>query len=213
MPFSSCRPRPMKTNSPICGGESRPRNLDLSSRLETRENPLAPALIAAPMRAWAIVVPRERAEEIRRALQGQGLLLKHLRIGHEDDTILLPVRQRVDLGFPAREREFEEGFVAVRSYKDVVDVPSATRRSLPSSFDVVGDIAVIKIPEELREYRMAIGDAIRRWNPRIGVVLEDRGVKGEHRIRKVDVIAGERRTTTVHTEHGVHYRADLAQAY
>src|SRR5437879_7443281 len=109
------------------------------------------------MRAWAVVVPRGRAEEIRRTLQSQGLLLKHLRIGHEDGTILLPVRERVEIGFPAKEAEFDEGFVAVRSYKDVIEVPPAMRRSLPSSFDVVGDIAVIKIPEELREHRRAIG--------------------------------------------------------
>src|SRR5207253_9451901 len=105
------------------------------------------------------------------------------------------------------------GFVAVRSYKDVIEVPPSARRLLPSSFDVVGDIAVIKIPEELREHRMAIGDAIRRWNPKIGVVLEDRGEKGEHRIREIDVIGGEPRTTTAHTEHGLHYRVDLSRAY
>src|SRR5207247_7047141 len=60
---------------------------------------------------------------------------------------------------------------------------------------------------------MAIGDATRRWNPKIGVVLEDRGVKGEHGSREIDVIAGEPRTTTVHTEHGLHYRVDLSRAY
>jgi len=165
------------------------------------------------MRAWAVVVPRERAEDIRRTLLERGVLLKQARIAHEDDSILLPTRERVDLGFPTKEGEFEEGFVAVRSYKDVIEVPPSARRLLPSSFDVVGDIAVIKIPEELREHRMAIGDAIRRWNPKIGVVLEDRGVKGEHRIREIDVIAGEARTTTVHTEHGLHYRVDLSRAY
>src|SRR5207249_8925533 len=165
------------------------------------------------MRAWAVVVPRERAEEIRRTLLERGVLLKQVRIAHEDDSILLPTRERVDLGFPTKEGEFEEGFVAVRSYKDVIEVPASARRLLPSSFDVVGDIAIIKIPEELREHRRAIGEAIRRWNPRIGVVLEDRGVKGEHRIREIDVIAGERRTTTTHTEHGLRYRVDLSQAY
>src|SRR5256885_9157228 len=86
------------------------------------------------------------------------------------------------------------------------------RRWLPSSFDAGGDIAVIKIPDELRDHRKAIGEAIRRWNPRIGVVLEDRGVKGNHRIREIDVIEGERRTTTTHTEHGLRYRVDLSQA-
>jgi tRNA (guanine37-N1)-methyltransferase len=165
------------------------------------------------MRAWAVVVPRERAESVRRDLLDRGLLLKQLRISREGDDILLPTRERLDLGFPTREGEFVEGFVAIRSYKDVVDVPPTARRSLPSSFDVIGDLAVIKIPEELRPHCKAIGDAIRRWNPSIGAVLEDRGVKGEHRIREIDVIAGEPRTTTVHTEHGLRYQVDLRQAY
>ena len=195
------------------GGGSRMRGLDLPSDSTGLENPLAPSLIAAAMRAWMVVVPRERAEDIRRTLLERGVLLKQARIAHEGDSILLPTRERVDLGFPTKEGEFEEGFVAVRSYKDVIEVPPSARRLLPSSFDVVGDIAVIKIPEELREHRMAIGDAIRRWNPKIGVVLEDRGVKGEHRIREIDVIGGEPRTTTVHTEHGLHYRVDLSRAY
>jgi tRNA (guanine37-N1)-methyltransferase len=165
------------------------------------------------VRAWAVVVPRDRAEEIRRELVAQGVLLKQLRIVREQDRIVLPTRRRVDLGFPIEEREFEEGFVAIRSYKDVVDVPPALRRSLPSSFDVVGDVALIRLPEELQPHRSAIGEAILRWNAKLRVVMEDRGVAGAQRLRQVEVIAGERRTTTVHIEHGLRYRVDLSSAY
>jgi tRNA (guanine37-N1)-methyltransferase len=160
-----------------------------------------------------MLVPRERAEEIRRELLAQGLLQKQLRIVREGHHIVLPTRRRVELGFPTAERQFDEGFVAIRSYKDVVEVPAALRASLPSSFDVVGDIALIKLPEELRGHRAEIGTAILRWNRKVRVVLEDRGVKGEHRVRDVAVIAGERRTETVHAEHGLRYHVDLARAY
>ena len=165
------------------------------------------------VRAWCIVVPRERGEEIRRRLMDLGLLHEHLRIVREGERLLLPTKERVDLGFPTEQREFGTGFVAVRSYKDVVEVPDALRRSLPTSFDVIGDIAVLKIPEELQRYREQIGLSILRWNPKIRVAVQDRGVKGERRVRSIEVIAGERRTTTVHTEYGLHYRVDLAQAY
>ncbi len=165
------------------------------------------------MRAWSVAVPRERGEEIRRRLIDQDVLLKHLRIVQAGDRILLPTKKRVDVGFPTEEREFEAGFVAIRSYKDIVEVPDRFRRFLPSSFDVIGDIAVLKIPTELRPSRSEIGQAILRWNPKIRVTAEDRGVKGEHRTRSIEVIAGQRRTTTIHTEHGLRYRVDLAQAY
>src|SRR3989442_628413 len=121
--------------------------------------------------------------------------------------------RRVEFGFPVEEREFNEGFVPIRSYKDVVVVPEALRRSLPTAFDVIGDIAVIKIPEELRPYRDEIGRAILRWNTKIRVAVEDRGVRGDRRIRSIEIIAGERRTATIHTEHGLRSRVDLANAY
>ena len=165
------------------------------------------------MRAWCIVVPRERGEEVRRRLVALGVSQKHLRIASEGDRVFLPTRERLEIGFPTEQREFDEGFVAVRSYKDVVEVPDSLRRFLPSSFDVIGDIAVVKIPEGLGPYREQIGLAILRWNPNNRVAVQDRGVKGERRVRAIEVIAGERRTTTVHTEHGIHYRVDLAQAY
>src|SRR3989442_2577951 len=142
-----------------------------------------------------------------------GVLHKHLRIVRDGDRLFIPTTARVDLDFPTDQRDFGEGFVAVRSYKDVVEVPEPLRRSLPSSFDVIGDIAVLKIPNELQRYREEIGRAILRWNPTLRGVVEDRGVKGERRVRSIEVIAGDRRTTTVHTEHGLHYMVDLAQAY
>src|SRR2546428_5028288 len=160
-----------------------------------------------------MAVPRERGEEVRRRLVALGVLQKHLRIIQEGDRVFLPTTERLDIGFPTEQREFDEGFVAVRSYKDVVDVPEPLRRFLPSAFDVIGDIAVVKIPEELQPYREQIGHAILRWNPNLRVAVQDRGVKGERRVRSIEVIAGERRTTTVHREHGLRYRVDLANAY
>src|SRR3989442_7721507 len=142
-----------------------------------------------------------------------GVLHKHLRIVQEGNRWVHPTTERMEIGFATEQRKFDEGFVAVRSYKDVVDVPEPLRRSLPSAFDVIGDIAVVKMPEELQPYREQIGLAILRWNPNIRVVVQDDGVRGERRVRSIEVIAGERRTTTVHTEHGLRYRVDLAQAY
>jgi tRNA (guanine37-N1)-methyltransferase len=165
------------------------------------------------MRAWSVVVPPERAEEVRRKLLADDMLLKRLRVVRDGNRIFLPTSRRVDLGFPTEERAFEDGFVAVRSYKDLIDIPDALRPSLPSSFDVVGDLAVIRLPKEIRPYRAAVGAAILRWNPRLRVVLEDRGVAGPNRVRRVEGIAGEARATTVHVEHGLRYHVDLAHAY
>lgn len=165
------------------------------------------------MRAWCVVVPVDRGEEVREALRDRGVLLKHLRIQREASRLYLPTIRRMDVGFPSEEREFEEAFVAIRSYKDLVHLPERLRPSLPTSFDVIGDIAVLKIPDELIPHRTEIAEAILAWNSKIKVVAQDRGVSGELRIRNLEVLAGEDRTTTVHVEYGLRYRADVARAY
>lgn len=169
--------------------------------------------MARAVRSWCVVVPRERGEEVRRQLKDRGLLQKHLKVREEAGQLYLPTTERADLGFPTEERECEAAFTPIRSYKEVAHVPESLRAQLPTSFDVIGDIAVIKIPEPLLPHRGEIGRAILRWNPALHVVAQDRGVTGAFRVRDLEILAGEPRTTTVHTEFGLRYRADVARAY
>ena len=141
------------------------------------------------------------------------MLERHLKVAEEAGHLFIPTPERVDVGWPATEREFEEAFSPIRSYKDVVRVPEELRPQLPSSFDVVGDIAVLKIPGPLVPHRAEIGRAILAWNRTLRVVAQDRGVAGEFRVRDVEIIAGDRRTTTVCTEFGLRYHVDVARAY
>lgn len=160
-----------------------------------------------------MVVPRERGEEVRRALKDRAALQKHLKVQEAEGRLRIPTSQRVDMGWPAEEREFEEAFTPIRSYKDVVRVPDALRHQLPTSFDVIGDIAVLKIPEPLAPHRAEIGRAILAWNRKLRVVAQDRGVTGKLRIRDLEIVAGEPRTETDHTEYGLRYRVDVARSY
>src|SRR5256884_7235607 len=61
------------------------------------------------VRAWCIVVPRELGEEVRHQLAALGVLQKHLRIVQERDCVLLPTTERLDIGFPTEQRDFDEG--------------------------------------------------------------------------------------------------------
>lgn len=169
--------------------------------------------MAATVRSWCVVVPRERGEEIRRVLKERGLLQKHLKVHERAGHLRLPTIENVEMGWPTEEQDFEETFTPVRSYKDVVQVPDALRSQLPTSFDVIGDIAVLKIPDPLVPHREEIARAILQWNRNVKVVAQDHGVAGEFRIRKLEVLAGEPRTTTIHTEFGLRYRVDVARAY
>jgi tRNA (guanine37-N1)-methyltransferase len=93
-------------------------------------------------------------------------------------------------------------------------LPPHLRAILPHALDVIGDIAIIEIPPELKTYERLIGEAILAAHKNVHTVLAKVGaVSGTYRLREFEIIAGEKKTTTVHKEYGCQYRVDVAKAY
>ncbi len=158
-------------------------------------------------------VPKRDGEPVRSALFAEGLLDLTARIKADGDFLLIPITcasygdyDVVDADTGAQERRPTD-------YREVADVPDELRGLLPSSFDVVGDVAMIKIPDELLDYDRAIGRALLAVNPSIRSVFQDYGVKGDLRIRDLERIAGEGSSKTVHREFGVRLYTDPAKVY
>jgi tRNA (guanine37-N1)-methyltransferase len=85
---------------------------------------------------------------------------------------------------------------------------------LKSSFDVIGDIAVIEIPSELRKKEKVIGQSLLNLNKNIKVVAAEAGMhKGRYRRQKLRIIAGEKRFETLHKESGIMLKLDVAKCY
>lgn len=75
-------------------------------------------------------------------------------------------------------------------------------------FDVIGDIAVIRDSGDGLE--RAAAETILRKNRRVRVVLAKTGpVEGAYRLPRLRLVAGERRTVTVHRENGCIFYIDL----
>jgi tRNA (guanine37-N1)-methyltransferase len=85
---------------------------------------------------------------------------------------------------------------------------------LPRALDIVGDIAIIEIPPELKAHERPIGEAILTVHKNVQTVLAKAGaVSGTYRLREFEVIAGENKTATIHKEYGCKYHVDIAKAY
>lgn len=165
------------------------------------------------VRTLAVVVPRKEGEEVRRALKSLGALRQDLAIREEGDLLLLPVAEAVDVGYPLRETDLEPREGRPRTYREVVEVPDPLRPLLPRSFDVVGDVLLLKLPEELEPHREAVGEALLTTHPGVRTVALDRGVRGPFRERRTEVVAGAADTRTVHREYGLEIAVDPAAVH
>lgn len=165
--------------------------------------------------AYALVAPLRLGEDAKRVVRSLGIGRRDLKVGRRGNHILIPLQQPIEPPFPETSVEVAE-FQSTRpprSYKEAVKVPDKHRSDLPTSFDVVGDLVLIKIPEAVHDFGPAIGEAILRVHKNVKAVFHDDGVEGPFRIRQLKPLAGERRTVTTHTEFGVKFHVDLARAY
>ena len=88
------------------------------------------------------------------------------------------------------------------------------RRLIYKSYDIVGDIAVIRVSEPLKERSKIIAEAVMQTHKRIKSVWRHASpVSGDFRLRGLEFVLGKRKTETFHREHGCVYKVDLEKCY
>lgn len=162
---------------------------------------------------FCIRIPKKEGESVRSRLVDAGLLDKRYRIRPDGDYLIIPVLCDSFEGYEATEHEAEEISVRPTDYKEVLDFPDWLAEELPNSFDIIGDIALIKLTEILLPYKERIGEAMIEVSPSIRAVMLDDGVKGELRVRELEKIAGTGTSETIHKEFGTKIATDPSLVY
>ncbi len=177
--------------------------------------------------ATCIKVPKTLGQKTVSLTSKLNLRDRELEIQRNKDFLRVPLlRQPTKVEsdhFRQQGLEFslETGFFRERQRHDVTlaevlenVIAPHLLASLPHALDVVGDIAIIEIPSELKSHEAEVGEAILKTHRNVRTVLAKAGaVSGTYRLRDFTVIAGEPRTQTIHREFGCQYMVDVAKAY
>ena len=93
-------------------------------------------------------------------------------------------------------------------------VGAAESRLVYKSYDIIGDIAVIRVPPKLKTKSVIIAESLMELHTQLKSIWGQSGaVKGEFRLRDLEHLAGEKRTTTTYKEHGCVFKVDLLNCY
>ena len=84
---------------------------------------------------------------------------------------------------------------------------------LKKSFDIIGDVVIVEIPEDLEAHKKEIGQATLQFTKRKTVYMKKSAVKGVTRVRELELIAGEDNPITIHKEHGSRLKLDVKNVY
>ncbi|MCS7142571.1 MAG: class I SAM-dependent methyltransferase family protein [Aigarchaeota archaeon] len=175
-------------------------------------------------RALGVAVSKGSADLVKRSLVEVGLLERSLRPLRLDDEVVFPliseegVAERASeiLGVQVSEFEFEAYGRRPATLKESLSgvIPRDLLARVPSSYDVIGDIAILRVPPELYEFRHLIARSLLDVNPSVrSIFMETSKVEGTFRVRGLEHIGGEERTRTVYRENGCVFHVDVDRVY
>jgi tRNA (guanine37-N1)-methyltransferase len=158
------------------------------------------------MKSKYVSAKNSDVEQVLKMLKDTKLLNYGLKFKKKEGFVKIPVLES--------DSDYEDFELSVRdnNYKHHLNIPEELYKLLPTSFDVIGDIAIIKIPDSLSNYKKDIAEAICTVNKHIKKVAEDRGVKGEFRVRDLTILKGQN-LVTVHRENSIKIKVDLDKIY
>ena len=85
--------------------------------------------------------------------------------------------------------------------------------NLRTSFDTIGDIVILEIPENLEDKKQIIGDAALKFTKRKAIYMKRSAIKGTTRVRDLEFLAGTDDSVTIHKEHGTRLKLDVREVY
>ncbi len=165
-----------------------------------------------------VYVPLKNGEKVRRYLIANNLLRDDLKITKDDKNIYFPIinnNNKIKIKSKTKNKTFEKKSKKDIYYKEKLEnlIPKNIFSSLPKSFDIIGDILLIRLNKALLTYKKEIGNALLATNKNVKVVCLIEPVKGELRTRKLEIITGEKRTKTIHKEYGLVFEIDIKKTY
>ncbi|AKB46995.1 tRNA methylase Trm12p Wyeosine biosynthesis [Methanosarcina sp. Kolksee] len=161
----------------------------------------------------------EKGEELRKkAIQG-GFLdtsRKIRKVRTEEGNFLeIPVTESaydsVD-SFLVLEQENPEFLEKPNSLKDSLKgfLSETELASVPSGWQVLGDIIIVFIPEILEDKKTRIAESLLSMYPKCRTVVRDFGIEGQFRQPKRELLLGSE-TETIHKEHGCFFKQDVTK--
>ncbi|WP_405304979.1 class I SAM-dependent methyltransferase [Methanobrevibacter sp.] len=161
-----------------------------------------------------VKVPLNQLNDIRIKLMEEGLMNMDFRIKAEDDFGYIPINEDVD-GYEIVDITLEAIKKVPHNFSELLEDELTLEEieNLRTSFDTIGDIVILEIPEDLEDKKQIIGDAALKFTKRRSIYMKKSAVKGTTRVRDLEFLSGVDDSVTIHKEHGARLKLDVREVY
>ena len=161
-----------------------------------------------------VKVPLKQLNDTRIKLMEKGQMNMEYRIKASDEFGYIPINEDID-EYEIVDVELEPLKRVAHNFSELLEdeLSSEEIENLRTSFDTIGDIVILEIPENLQDKKKIIGDAALKFTKRKAIYMKKSAIKGTTRIRDLEFLSGEDDSVTIHKEHGARLKLDVKEVY
>lgn len=161
-----------------------------------------------------VKVPLKQLNDTRIKLMEEGLMNMEYRIKAESEYGYIPINDNVN-DYEIVDIELEPMKKVPHNFSELLEGELTPKEieDLRTSFDTIGDIVILEIPDNLQDKKFIIGDAALKFTKRKSIYMKKSAIKGTTRVRDLEFLAGIDDSVTIHKEHGSRLKLDVREVY
>lgn len=161
-----------------------------------------------------VKVPLRQLNDTRIKLMEKGLMSMEYRIKSQDDFGYIPITEDIS-NYEIVDMDLEPIQKVPHNFSQLLEgeLSHEEIENLRTSFDTIGDIVILEIPDELADRKQLIGDAALKFTKRKTVYMKKSAIKGTTRVRDLEFLSGNDDSITIHKEHGARLKLDVREVY
>ena len=162
----------------------------------------------------SVKVPLNQLNDTRIRLMDMGLMNMEYKIKAEEKFGYVPINNDIE-GYEIVDIDLEPIKQHPKSFAELLkdELSEDEIETLRTSFDTIGEIVILEIPDNLEDKKQIIGDAALEFTKRRSVFMKKSAIKGTTRVRDLEFLSGIDDSVTIHKEHGARLKLDVREMY
>ena len=161
-----------------------------------------------------VKVPLKQLNDTRIKLMEKGIMNMEYRIKAEKEYGYIPINENIE-DYEIVDKDLEPMKKVPHNFSELLkdELTDDEIENLRTSFDTIGDIVILEIPEDLKDKKQLIGDAALKFTKRKAIYMKKSAIKGTTRVRDLEFLSGTDDSVTIHKEHGARLKLDVREVY
>ena len=172
-----------------------------------------------------IKIIKKNANDVRVILISKKQLCTKYKVRSDEDYVYFPLISDYDnilieeirKKYPIEldDYEYNQAQYRATNFMDYLTdkIDEEKIEDIRKSFDIIGDIVILEIPEELEEYKTVIGEAALKFTKRRSVYCKKSKIQGVRRTRQLEYLAGVDDLETIHKEYSLRFKLNPSTVY